>query len=402
MIKVTPKLLTQLTEAFDKLSQQKATGELVLNQSQKVATIYLFSGRLLYVVDEIHRVRRWKRALKQHCPDWTPPTQLSNNDPWEYDLLYQGISQKKLSLNQVKNIICTIAQECLSELVLSKDLHSKWSATQREKSTLVYCITLSLAEIHPVLTHATEIYHQWQAANLESIHPSLSPQLMSTVQGKPLPVPAQYLNGKYTLWDIALELKQPVTEISKLLLSLKDEGRIIFQKIEDLPNLLTKASLSNKPSISQPSTPSPAKASNNNYLIACIDDSPVVAHNLKKILQPAGYQTLSIQEPMAGFAQLIEHKPNLILLDLNMPNANGYSVCKFLRETPVFGKTPIIILTAQDTVIDRARAKLVGATDFISKPPNPEELLQIVQKYLAQASKTEEATYGNLTNQPAY
>ena len=94
--------------------------------------------------------------------------------------------------------------------------------------------------------------------------------------------------------------------------------------------------------------------------MACIDDSPIVIHNLKSILGPAGFQVLSIPEPMAGFAQLIEHKPDLILLDLNMPNANGYSICKFLRETPVFGQTPIIILTAQDNVIDRTRAKLVS------------------------------------------
>ncbi|ACK72155.1 response regulator receiver protein [Gloeothece citriformis PCC 7424] len=123
---------------------------------------------------------------------------------------------------------------------------------------------------------------------------------------------------------------------------------------------------------------------------------------MKKILQPAGYKILSIQEPMAGFAQLIEHKPDLILLDLNMPNANGYSICKFLRETPVFGKTPIIILTAQDTVIDRAKAKLVGATDFISKPPNPQELLLMIEKYLAIANKSKKDPYEILINQPAY
>ena len=86
---------------------------------------------------------------------------------------------------------------------------------------------------------------------------------------------------------------------------------------------------------------------------------------------------------MAGFGTLIEHKPDLILLDLNMPNANGYSVCKFLRETPVFGKTPIIILTAQDNVIDRTRAKLAGANDFISKPPEPQALIKLLHSYLS-------------------
>ena len=95
-----------------------------------------------------------------------------------------------------------------------------------------------------------------------------------------------------------------------------------------------------------------------------------------------GYDVLTIQEPMAGFGELIKHQPDLILLDLHMPNANGYSVCKFLRETPVFNKTPIIILTSQDTMIDRTRAKLAGATDFIAKPPEANVLLQMLNNLL--------------------
>ena len=110
-------------------------------------------------------------------------------------------------------------------------------------------------------------------------------------------------------------------------------------------------------------------------------------HNLKSILTPAGFRVLSIQEPMAGFALLIEQKPDLILLDLNMPNANCYSICKFLRETPVFGKTPIIILTAQDSSIDRTRAKLVGANDFISKPPCTQALIDLIKNHLPQAKQ---------------
>ena len=95
-----------------------------------------------------------------------------------------------------------------------------------------------------------------------------------------------------------------------------------------------------------------------------------------------GYDVLTIQEPMAGFGELTKHQPDLILLDLHMPNANGYSVCKFLRETPVFNKTPIIILTSQDTMIDRTRAKLAGATDFIAKPPEANVLLQMLNNLL--------------------
>ncbi|WP_281062915.1 response regulator [Limnoraphis robusta] len=119
-------------------------------------------------------------------------------------------------------------------------------------------------------------------------------------------------------------------------------------------------------------------------LIACIDDSPVAAQSLKQILEPMGCQILSIQNPVKGLAQIAEHKPDLIFLDLVMPNANGYIVCKFLRNAPIFQNTPVVILTSRDTVVDRNYAKLAGASDFLSKPPNPRDTLQVVRKHLAE------------------
>jgi chemotaxis family two-component system response regulator PixG len=119
-------------------------------------------------------------------------------------------------------------------------------------------------------------------------------------------------------------------------------------------------------------------------LIACIDDSLVAIESLKQILEPVGCQILSIQNPVKGLAQIAEHKPDLIFLDLVMPNANGYIVCKFLRNAPIFQNTPVIILTTRDTVVDRNYAKIAGATDFLSKPPNSQETLQVVCQHLGQ------------------
>jgi chemotaxis family two-component system response regulator PixG len=112
-----------------------------------------------------------------------------------------------------------------------------------------------------------------------------------------------------------------------------------------------------------------------------------VLQTLKKILEGAGYQILAINEPMRGVAKLNENQPDVIILDLVMPNASGYSVCKFLRQTSVFEKTPIIVLTSRDTLIDRNRAKLVGASDFLGKPPDPEKTIAIVEKYLEEAAE---------------
>ena len=120
----------------------------------------------------------------------------------------------------------------------------------------------------------------------------------------------------------------------------------------------------------------------------------MILQTLKKILEGAGYQTLAINEPMRGVAKLIENQPDIIILDLVMPNASGYSVCKFLRQTSVFEKTPIIVLTSRDTLIDRNRAKLVGASDFLGKPPDPEKTLALIEKYLEEAAEKNQTEAG--------
>jgi two-component system, chemotaxis family, response regulator PixG len=79
---------------------------------------------------------------------------------------------------------------------------------------------------------------------------------------------------------------------------------------------------------------------------------------------------------------LIAKKPQLIFLDLVMPNANGYEICSRLRKVAAFRDTPIVILTGNDGVIDRVRAKVVGATDFLTKPVQSDLVLDVAQKYL--------------------
>jgi chemotaxis family two-component system response regulator PixG len=103
---------------------------------------------------------------------------------------------------------------------------------------------------------------------------------------------------------------------------------------------------------------------------------------LEAILQPLGYDILTILDPLQGVSLLLKHKPQLIFLDLVMPSTNGYELCTFLRRSSVFKETPIVMLTGHDGMVDRLRAKVVGSTDFLSKPPDTTKVLQVVQKHL--------------------
>ncbi|ACK64843.1 response regulator receiver protein [Rippkaea orientalis PCC 8801] len=414
-IENTGSFLTRLSSELDNFMPQKATGKLILRKQRTLLEIYLFAGRLQYVVDRRHRVRRWQRALKQYCPHWFLPLMTSLDPLWEYELLSQGISQKQLTLAQVKGILQSITQECLLEIAHEKSIEIQWKPEDKSTSTLSYCLTLSTADIHHAINQVKQMEHEWIAAGLVHISPSLTPIATQKLELRSPFIPLQYLDGQLTFWDIAQEVKKSVVEVASCLRPWIDKNMINLREIQDLPTpQLTSAKtlkVASENTIAKPSFPttktdhprtskvsvletnshfsstppdtSPlARVVGHKAVIACIDDSPVVTHNLKQLLSPMGYQVITIQEPMAGFAKLIKYQPDAILLDLNMPNADGYSVCKFLRETPVFCQTPIIILTSQDTMIDRTRAKLAGATDFLAKPPKAKELLQMLDNLL--------------------
>jgi chemotaxis family two-component system response regulator PixG len=377
--------LTRLTQELDNLSKA-SDGELILHNDTVVWNLHLVQGKLLYALDKLHPVRRWDRALKQHCPNWRwniEYSQLSDTQYWECQLLTQGFNQKRLSPLQAKLAIRTVLQECLFEVSSYTDLNSDWKPSQRTISIFYQLAALSAKEIQAVLTNATQMQQKWQAAGLAHLSPTLAPTLRQGASSQALSVSDNYLNGEFTLWDIALQLEKSVTEVTRSLLPLAEKGILQFQEIPDLSVPTVKQPVAATPPLLETKS---LESTEKQPLIACIEDSPVLAHTLKKILMPAGYQVLIILEPMRGFSQLIEQKPDLILLDLHLPNADGYSICKFLRETPVFKKTPIIILTARNTEIDRFRAKQVGATEFLAKPPQAKELLQILQKFVGQSS----------------
>jgi two-component system, chemotaxis family, response regulator PixG len=78
----------------------------------------------------------------------------------------------------------------------------------------------------------------------------------------------------------------------------------------------------------------------------------------------------------------VRNKPDLILLDVGMPNLDGYELCSLLRRHPLFKHTPIIMVTGLTGFIDRAKARLVGASGYLTKPFTQSELLKTVFKHL--------------------
>lgn len=126
----------------------------------------------------------------------------------------------------------------------------------------------------------------------------------------------------------------------------------------------------------------PTQLSKQKFTIVHIDDSPVEGKIMAKFLEELNHDFFQINNAMLAIANLLKIKPDLVFLDLNMPVVNGYEICTQLRRVEIFKETPVVIVTGNDGLIDRVRAKMAGATDFISKPIDREKITLILHKYL--------------------
>lgn len=116
--------------------------------------------------------------------------------------------------------------------------------------------------------------------------------------------------------------------------------------------------------------------------IVCIDDSPTILKEIKRFLNQDEFEVTAIEDPVQAVPIIFRLKPDLILLDITMPKINGYKLCGLLRNSQNCNETPIIMVTGNTGFIDKARAKISGATDYFTKPFTQEGLMQIVEKYL--------------------
>jgi two-component system, chemotaxis family, response regulator PixG len=380
--------MTKLTHDLMALFQQRATGELVVrfkNESIPPWKLYFYMGRLVYATGGLHSVRRWYRAIKQHCPEVLNNNWLSGvtamEHPWEVNLINQMVGQNLITTMQAKSITQSIVQEVVFALIDQNFVTSEW------KPNVKITQHSAFLAIEQVIGDAQQMRVGWRDSGLGYLHewmeqfsPDLAPVLKSPPNLASQVSPATFqsmirlLQGKLTLWDVALHMRRPLADVIRVLLPFIRQGVIELQNIPDLPC-----------PVPIPAAADGAIAMPSRGLIACVDDSPAIGQIMESILAPHGYEVLSILNPLQGISILLERKPQLIFLDLVMPNTNGYELCTFLRKTTSFQETPIIILTGNDGVIDRVRAKLTGASEFLGKPPEPQKVMQLVQKYLGKA-----------------
>lgn len=115
--------------------------------------------------------------------------------------------------------------------------------------------------------------------------------------------------------------------------------------------------------------------------ILAVDDSIVIHQLIKRILEPK-YSVLVTDNPMDALAMIYHNPVAVVLLDVTMPEISGLEFCRTIRHLPQFEHLPVVMVTARDSSFDRVQGRLAGATEYLTKPFNAEQLRQIVQKLI--------------------
>jgi two-component system, chemotaxis family, response regulator PixG len=374
------------------LQDQQATGQLRVKpqmNSEEHWRIYLHEGKIVWVAGSKHFVRRWARIARQYgdtfvnvealfkAQEMTPWAGQEFNEFQQGYLLIQATKTHALLLNKAKALLQDFWNECFFTLLSYPHLHTEWLPVTEMPQKVVWLY------MDTTLKRATTMEQQWQqevGSVMASLPTRFSPEyaplvakpdeLRTKVSENTFNFMTTKLNGQLTFWDLAVLMQKPLSSVARSFLPLLQAGILQQQDTPDFSSPLRRKSIQVQP------------GKTCKGVIACVDDSPVMGKTLEAILSPLGYEIFHVIEPIQGLGQLISRRPALIFLDLMMPNTNGYEVCAFLRKSTVFKETPIVMLTGRDGVVDRIRAKVVGSTEFLSKPPEADKVIQVVQRLL--------------------
>ncbi|MFW6358252.1 MAG: response regulator [Chroococcales cyanobacterium] len=125
--------------------------------------------------------------------------------------------------------------------------------------------------------------------------------------------------------------------------------------------------------------------------ILAVDDSPVMQEMVKRALQE-DYNVLVAGNAVDALALIYHKKIGILLLDVSMPEVDGLELCRTVRSLPQFQDLPIIMLTARDGVFDKVQGRLAGATEYLTKPFNADQLRQVVAQFLDGNAETDSST----------
>ena len=277
-----------------------------------------------------------------------------------------------LNVPQITQLLENLAKEAIETFLWLIEGHCQWIQGELSSSQ-----DLNL-ELEDMLNIFQDRIRVWQSFEPLIKSPHQRPYLFSHISentSSPDLVKLSKLLRGMSIRQLALALNQDELKIAKVLYPYIQRGDVCLRdpqksyiKLPVIPQL---------PQSVQSQTP-PAKT----FRIACVDDSPTILDEMNRFLSHDEYDVTKIDDPVKAASLLFRLKPDLILMDITMPEISGYKLCGLLRNSVALREVPIVMVTGRSGLIDKARAKAAGATDYLVKPFTRGSLLAVVEKYL--------------------
>ncbi len=333
------------------------TGELSIESNAgQVWFLFFTNGEIVYATEPASNLTRLKdylcglhleRALEQ-----TAAPNLGINI-LEYGQLWALISAQILTPVQARKLLRIAIEEVLFDIL---DLHEGTFAFELSPPLSPQLCAFKYTTLATTLLPQL---HTWKQFYPRIKSPEQCPILLS--EGA-LPHLSQWIDGHTTLRQLARYTGRSLSAIAQATYMAVRDGTAALRPL-----------------------PPPADSTNTTdnrkaQRVVCVDDSMTICRAVEYILLSNGYQVTAISNPIRALSLIFQLKPDIILCDIAMPELDGYELCSMFRHSTAFAQTPIVMLTARGGFIDRVKARIAGATEYLTKPFGEKELLTIVEK----------------------
>ena len=115
--------------------------------------------------------------------------------------------------------------------------------------------------------------------------------------------------------------------------------------------------------------------------VMIIDDSNTIRRSAEIFLKSSGCEVILAEDGFEAMSKIVDNQPNIIFIDIVMPRLDGYQACMLIKKNPTYQSIPVIMLSSRDGLFDKAKGRIAGSDNYLTKPFTAEGLLSIIRKY---------------------
>lgn len=337
--------------------------------------VFFANGRITYAAEspdsQLSRLRDYlhRHGLDRALDDVSIADLAIAHAP-EYGCLWRLLERHQLTPAQGRSILQSMIRETLFDLL---GLRQGSFIFDRGPALAPQLMAL---EIDPLVAKIVKQVQEWKQFHPLIQSPSQCPlvgdpdSLRPTLPARTFQTLIQWADGKTSLRQMSRYLNKDIVLVAKAIYPYVQQGLVqLSPPVSDAPTRSTPT-LGLRPEAALIPR------------VVCIDDDLTIRKTVEHMLKPDGYEITTISNSLKALSLVFQLKPDLILCDIAMPEPDGYEICAMLRKSRAFRQTPIVMLTGKDGFIDRVRARMVGATDYLTKPFGQPELLTVVEQYV--------------------